>query len=136
MDTLKTVLSVAASGMRAQGERLKVVSENVANASSTGNSNGEDPYRRKIISFQEMVDRDSGASMVEVDGVRRDDADFQLNYDPSHPAADEDGFVKVSNVNTILEMSNMREASRSYQANLNMFETGRSMRSQLLDLLK
>ena len=91
---------------------------------------------RKIISFQEMVDRDSGASMVEVDGVRRDDADFQLNYDPSHPAADEDGFVKVSNVNTILEMSNMREASRSYQANLNMFETGRSMRSQLLDLLK
>ncbi|WP_370049628.1 MULTISPECIES: flagellar basal body rod protein FlgC [Salipiger] len=136
MDTLKTVLSVAASGMRAQGERLKVVSENVANASSTGNSNGEDPYRRKIISFQEMVDRDSGASMVEVDGVRRDDADFQLNYDPSHPAADEDGFVKVSNVNTILEMSNMREASRSYQANLNMFETGRTMRSQLLDLLK
>ena len=136
MDTLKTVLSVAASGMRAQGERLKVVSENVANASSTGNSNGEDPYRRKIISFQEMVDRGSGASMVEVDGVRRDDADFQLNYDPSHPAADEDGFVKVSNVNTILEMSNMREASRSYQANLNMFETGRTMRSQLLDLLK
>ena len=136
MDTLKTVLSVAASGMRAQGERLKVVSENVANASSTGNSNGEDPYRRKIILFQEMVDRDSGASMVEVDGVRRDDADFQLNYDPSHPAADEDGFVKVSNVNTILEMSNMREASRSYQANLNMFETGRTMRSQLLDLLK
>ncbi|MBY6006485.1 flagellar basal body rod protein FlgC [Salipiger bermudensis] len=136
MDTLKTVLSVAASGMRAQGERLKVVSENVANASSTGNTDGEDPYRRKIISFQEMVDRDSGASMVEVEGIRRDDADFQLSYDPSHPAADQDGFVKVSNVNTILEMSNMREASRSYQANLNMFETGRSMRSQLLDLLK
>ncbi|MCA0964167.1 flagellar basal body rod protein FlgC [Salipiger bermudensis] len=136
MDTLKTVLSVAASGMRAQGERLKVVSENVANASSTGNASGDDPYRRKIISFQEMVDRDSGASMVEVDGIRRDDADFQLNYDPSHPAADADGFVKVSNVNTILEMSNMREASRSYQANLNMFETGRTMRTQLLDLLK
>ncbi|GAA4228370.1 flagellar basal body rod protein FlgC [Sagittula sp. NFXS13] len=136
MDTLKSVLSVAASGMRAQGERLKVVSENVANASSTGTTDGADPYRRKIISFQEMIDRDSGASMVGVESIRRDTADFDLSYDPSHPAADQDGFVKVSNVNTILEMSNMREASRSYQANLNMFETGRTMRTQLLDLLK
>ncbi|APZ50406.1 flagellar basal body rod protein FlgC [Salipiger abyssi] len=136
MDSLKSISAIAASGMRAQGERLKVVSENVANANSTGTSPGEEPYRRKIISFEEMVDRESGNSMVEVSGIRRDDTDFELRYDPAHPAADQDGFIKVSNVKTILEMSNMREASRSYQANLNMFETGRNMRSQLLDLLK
>ncbi|MGR3379309.1 flagellar basal body rod protein FlgC [Salipiger abyssi] len=136
MDSLKSIGAIAASGMRAQGERLKVVSENVANANSTGTSPGEEPYRRKIISFEEMVDRESGNSMVEVSGIRRDDTDFELRYDPAHPAADQDGFIKVSNVKTILEMSNMREASRSYQANLNMFETGRNMRSQLLDLLK
>ncbi|WP_226627379.1 flagellar basal body rod protein FlgC [Alloyangia pacifica] len=136
MDPLKSVLNVAASGMRAQGERLKVVSENVANASSTGNTEGGDPYRRKVISFEEMVDRETGASMVGVSDVTRDDADFELRFDPAHPAADQDGFVKVSNVKTILELANMREASRSYQANLNMFETGRTMRTQLLDLLK
>lgn len=136
MDPLKSVLSVAASGMRAQGERLKVVSENVANASSTGNTEGGEPYRRKVISFEEMIDRETGASMVGVSDVTRDDADFELRYDPSHPAANQDGFVKVSNVKTILELANMREASRSYQANLNMFETGRTMRTQLLDLLK
>ena len=136
MDPLKSVLNVAASGMRAQGERLKVVSENVANASSTGNTEGGDPYRRKVISFEELVDRETGASMVGVSDVTRDSADFELRFDPAHPAADQDGFVKVSNVKTILELANMREASRSYQANLNMFETGRSMRSQLLDLLK
>lgn len=136
MDPLKSVLNVAASGMRAQGERLKVVSENVANASSTGNTEGSDPYRRKVISFEELVDRETGASMVGVSDVTRDSADFELRFDPAHPAADQDGFVKVSNVKTILELANMREASRSYQANLNMFETGRTMRTQLLDLLK
>ncbi|MCA0942227.1 flagellar basal body rod protein FlgC [Yangia mangrovi] len=136
MDPLKSILNVAASGMRAQGERLKVVSENVANASSTGNTEGGEPYRRKVISFEELVDRETGASMVGVSDVTRDDADFELRFDPAHPAADQDGFVKVSNVKTILELANMREASRSYQANLNMFETGRTMRTQLLDLLK
>ena len=136
MDILKSILTVAASGMQAQGERLKVVSENVANANSTGSAPGEDPYRRKIVSFEEMIDRETGTSGVAVAEVSRDESSFELRYDPSHPAADTDGFVKVSNVNTIIEMANMREASRSYQANLNMFETSRRMRSQLLDLLK
>lgn len=136
MDSLKSVLAVAASGMRAQGERLKVVSENVANASSSGTEPGADPYRRKVISFEELVDRESGASMVSVAEVSQDQAEFELRYDPAHPAASPDGFVKVSNVKTVLEMSNMREASRSYEANLNMFEAGRRMRTQLLDLLK
>jgi len=136
MDNLKSVLSVAASGMKAQSERLKVVSENVANATSSGTTPGQEPYRRKVISFEELVDRESGASMVHVADITRDDTEFELRYDPAHPAANEQGFVQVSNVQTVLEMSNMREASRSYEANLNMFEAGRRMRSQLLDLLK
>lgn len=136
MSPLKSILSIAASGMRAQGERLKVISENVANSNSIGTTSGEDPYRRKTISFEEMIDQDSGSSMVGVTEIRRDTAEFTKSYDPSHPAADEEGYVKGTNVNTLLEMANMREASRSYEANLNMFEAGRKMRMQMIDLLK
>jgi flagellar basal-body rod protein FlgC len=136
MDPLKSISSIAASGMTAQGERLKVVSENVANADSRGTTPGEDPYRRKTISFAEVLNRETGASMVEVSEIGRDDTPFTLIHDPSHPAADENGFVKTPNVNPLLEMANMREASRSYEANMNMFEAGRRMRSQMIDLLK
>ncbi|SFP65127.1 flagellar basal body rod protein FlgC [Tranquillimonas alkanivorans] len=136
MDNLRSILSVAASGMFAQGERLKVVSENVANAESRGTTPGADPYRRKTISFEEVMDRVTGTSMVTIGEIGRDTSEFALEYDPAHPAANEEGFVKVSNVNTILEMSNMREAARSYEANMNMFEAGRKMRSQMIDLLK
>ncbi|MBB05305.1 flagellar basal body rod protein FlgC [Pseudooceanicola sp.] len=136
MDPLKSILQISASGMLAQGERLKVVSENVANASSTGMSPGEDPYRRKTITFEELVDRDSGVSSVGVSSIDRDDTDFSLRFEPSHPAADDKGFIKVSNVSPILEMANMREASRSYEANMNMFEAARKMRTQILDMLK
>lgn len=136
MDPLKSIISVAASGMHAQGERLRVVSENVANANSTGTAEGEEPYRRKIVTFEEMVDRDSGASMVEVADITRDEGAFSLKYDPAHPAANEEGFVQVSNVSPIIEMANMREAARSYEANMNMFEAGRRMRNHMLDLLK
>lgn len=136
MDPLKSIVSIAASGMHVQGERLKVVSENVANADSRGTTPGADPYRRKTISFAEMVDRGSGASLVGVSDIGRDQSEFTTVHDPSHPAADQDGMVKVSNVNPLIEMSNMREASRSYEANMNMFEAGKKMRSQLLDLLK
>ncbi|WP_212522784.1 flagellar basal body rod protein FlgC [Actibacterium sp. MT2.3-13A] len=136
MDPLKSISSIAASGMLAQGERLKIVSENVANADSRGTVPGEDPYRRKTISFAEVLDRETGASMVQVSRVGRDDTPFAMVHDPSHPAADENGFVKTPNVNPLLEMANMREASRSYEANMNMFEAGRRMRSQMIDLLK
>ena len=136
MESLKSILSIASSGMRAQGERIKVISENVANANSLGSTSGEDPYRRKTISFVEMVDRKSGASLVDFKDVGRDQSDFKQIYDPSHPAADETGYVKGTNVNPLIEMANMREASRSYEANLNMFEAGRRMRNQLIDLLK
>lgn len=136
MNPLKSILSVAASGMRAQSERLKIISENVANVNSLGSNPGEDPYQRKTISFTEMVDRNSGASMVDIKDIGRDTTKFTEFYDPSHPASNEAGYVKNTNVNTLIEMANMREASRSYEANLNMFEAGRRMRAQILDLLK
>ncbi len=136
MESLKSILSIAASGMRAQGARIKIISENVANANSLGSKAGEDPYRRKTISFVEMVDRKTGASLVDIKDVDRDQSEFKQIYDPSHPAANEVGYVKGTNVNSLIEMANMREASRSYEANLNMFEAGRKMRNQLIDLIK
>ncbi|MFQ3253006.1 MAG: flagellar basal-body rod protein FlgC [Loktanella salsilacus] len=136
MDPLQSIARIAASGMTAQTARLRVISENVANADSTGATPGDDPFRRKTISFSQMVDRDSGATLVEVDRIGRDQSDFRLDYDPSHPAADETGYVKRPNVDPIIEMANMREASRNYEANMNMFEAGRRMRGQMLDLLK
>lgn len=136
MDPLKSISSIASSGLRAQGTRLQIVAENVANAETRGATPGADPYRRKTVSFAEVMDRASGTSHVEVRDVGRAAGAFETVLDPSHPAADEDGLVKVSNVNTLLEMANMREAARSYEANMTMFETGRTMRSQMLDLLK
>jgi len=136
MNPLKSIFSIAASGMRAQSERLKIISENVANANSLGSNPNEDPYRRKTISFKEMVDRKTGASMVAIKGIGGDTSKFPTFYDPSNPAANDKGFVKNTNVNTLIEMANMREASRSYEANLNMFEASRRMRTQILNLLK
>ena len=136
MDNLTSIGLIAASGMRAQGERLKIVSENIANATTTGNTPGEDPYRRKTITFGQMMDRASGTDLVNVEDVGRDKSDFELRYDPSHPAANADGYVKMPNVNTLMEMANMREASRSFEANLNMFETARTMRRNILEMLK
>ncbi|MWD28425.1 flagellar basal body rod protein FlgC [Aquicoccus sp. SCR17] len=136
MDPLSSIAKIAASGMHAQSVRLQVVAENVANADSTGTTEGAEPYRRKTISFEEMLDRTEGLSMVEVAEIGRDESPFTLRHDPSHPAADENGFVKVSNVSPILEMANMREASRSYEANMNLYEAGRRMRGQMIDLLR
>lgn len=136
MDTLQSIAKIAASGMTAQSARLRVISENVANADSTGTTPGEDPFRRKTISFAEMIDSASGGSLVEIEKIGRDQSPFRRDYDPSHPAADETGYVKRPNVDPIIEMANMREASRNYEANMNMFEAGRRMRGQMLDLLK
>ena len=136
MDTLSSIGKIASSGLRAQGERMRVVSENVANANSTATEPGGDPYRRKVISFSELLENSTGESMVEVADVARDMTDFTVRYDPAHPAADNDGYVKLPNVNPLIEMSNMREAARSYEANMSMLENARSMRSQLISLLE
>jgi len=136
MDPLNTVIRVSASGLRAQSERLRIISENVANSNSTAQTPGGDPYKRKVITFGSSTDASTGAAMVSVSGISRDNSGFQLRYDPAHPAADEAGFVKLPNVSPIIEMSNMREAARSYEANMNMLESARKMRSELIDLLK
>lgn len=136
MDTLSSIVAIAASGMRAQGERMRVVSENVANASTTAQEPGGDPYRRKVISFGEMTDEATGAAMVRVTDITNDLGEFSLRFDPAHPAADENGYVKLPNVNPLIEMSNMREAARSYEANMTMLENAKQMRSELIDLIE
>tara|TARA_R110000822_G_scaffold33769_1_gene96018 strand:- start:505 stop:873 length:369 start_codon:yes stop_codon:yes gene_type:complete len=122
--------------MRAQGDRLRIVSENLANSSSTSQTSGGDPYQRKTISFESALDPKTGAAIVQAASVDRDQTDFTLRYDPSHPAADKNGYIKMPNVNPLIEMSNMREAARSYEANLAMLDKARDMRQQLVELLK
>ena len=136
-DSINDAMRVAASGMRSQATRMRVVSENLANANSTSESPGGDPYRRKTVSFQTVLDGETKANLV---GVRRVGEDhktpFNLVYDPSHPAADEKGYVKMPNVNTLVEMMDLKEAQRSYEANLSTLDQARSMASRTIDLLR
>lgn len=136
MDALSTALKVAASGLGAQSERLRVVSENLANAQSTGSTPGADPYRRKTIAFAAELDRASGGSMVEVVGIDRDRSDFPIEFSPGHEAADAKGYVKMPNVNVLLEMADMTEANRSYEANLQVIKQARSLISMTIDLMR
>lgn len=133
---LNTAIKVSASGMRAQGTRLRVISENVANADSLGATKGEDPYRRKTIVFENVLDRAENADMVRVAKVARDQSDFVLSYEPYHPLADENGYLKKPNVNSLIEVMDMREAQRSYEANMTMIETAKSMLQKTVDLLR
>ena len=133
---LESALSIAASGMRAQGFRLKVVAQNIANASSTSDRTGGEPYRRKIVTFANVLDRELGAKLVEIKKVKEDTSAFNLVYDPNHPAANEKGFVKMPNVNALIEMMDMREAQRSYEANLNMIESSKQLMSRTIGLLR
>lgn len=133
---LSDTLAIASSGMKAQGDRLRVVAENIANADSTGKTPEEEPYRRKVVIFQNMLDKDLGINTVKVSSRRPDMSDFQKKYDPTHPAADEKGYVLYPNVNSIVEMMDMREARRGYEANLNVIEVSKSMLSRTLDLLR
>jgi len=135
-DPLSASLSIAGAGLRAQGARLRVVSENVANADSTATTAGGDPYRRKTISFASTFDRALGADLVKVNKIGLDRADFQLVHDPSHPAADANGYVKRPNVQPLLEMSDMREAGRSFEAGVNVIEQTRSMMNRVIELLR
>src|SRR5436190_17354312 len=111
MDALTAALKIAASGLGAQSDRLRVVSENLANAQSTGSSPGADPYRRKTISFVSELDRSSGGSLVEVGSIARDPADFPVEFQPGNEAADNKGYVKMPNVNVLIEMADMSEAN-------------------------
>ncbi len=133
---LENSLTVAASGMRVQATRLRVVAENLANAQATASEPGGDPYRRKTVSFASELDRATGAELVTVDRYGVDRSDFVLRYLPQHPAADENGYVKFPNVNPLVELMDMREAQRSYEANLSVLSSARSMLQRTIDLLR
>ncbi len=136
MDDLSTALQISASGMRAQSARLRVVSENIANAQSTAAAPDLDPYRRQVPVFSNYLEREVGARLVEMSGVALDPGDFALKFDPGHPAADDEGYVKLPNVNTLIEMMDLREAQRSYEANLGALDTARSMAGATLRILE
>lgn len=134
MDLLDA-MAQAAKGMKAQGVRMRVISENLANAETTGKTSADNPYQRKVVTFKSMLDKTDGQREVEVDKIMGDRSDFIMKYDPSHPAADKNGYVKTPNVNPLVEMMDMREAQRSYEANLGVIEMAKGMLMRTLDLL-
>ncbi len=133
---LDRALRIATSGMQAQSARLRVVAENLANRDSTGQSAGADPYRRKTITFAGRLDRASGTELVRVARVGTDSSAFPQRHDPAHPAADERGYVKTPNVNSLIEVMDMREAQRSYNANIAVLETTRGMLTRTIEALR
>jgi flagellar basal-body rod protein FlgC len=133
---LTTAMTVAASGMRAQSSRMRTISENIANANSAATSPGADPYRRKIATMQSEFDRTLGATLVEPGKPVADMSDFREQYDPGNPAADKQGYVKLPNINPLIEIMDMREAQRSYEADLTVMEASKTMLSRTVDLLK
>ena len=136
IDPLAASSRIAGSGMEAQSERLRVIAENIANAQSTGQTAGSDPYTRKTITFRTALDRASGTAAVAVRQIGQDQAPFRVEYDPGNPAADTNGNVKLPNVNMLIEMADMREANRSYEANLQMIKQTRSMVASIIELLR
>ncbi len=133
---LETSLKVSFAGMNAQGTRLRVIAENLANADSTAQTPGGEPYRRKIVTFQSVLDSGTGATTVKVAHIKPGAGDFQRRYDPANPGADAEGYVLTPNVNPLLELVDMREAQRSYQANLDTIDAAKTMISRTIDLLR
>ena len=135
MDITKS-MATAASGMKVQSDRMRIIAENIANASSTATGANGQPYRRQVVTFKAAVDEATGANLVVTDRVVRARSDFKLTYNPGHPAADAQGYVRLPNVNSLIEMTDMREAQRAYEANLNVVDAARTMMVRTLDLLR
>jgi len=135
-DPLVASARSAASGLFAQSARMRVVSENIANASTTGKTPGGDPYQRKTISFQSVMDENAGVDVVKIDQVARDETPFETQYMPGNAAADGNGMVKMPNVNMLVELADMREASRSYTANTQVIKQVRELVSMTIDLMR
>ena len=137
MSDLWTSMSVSAMGMRAQGARIRMISENIANAQTAANTPESDPYRRQVITFKNEMDRQLGVRLVSVDRIVADQTKpFLTKYMPDHPGADARGYVRMPNVNSLVEMMDMREAQRSYEANLNIIEQSRDMLMRTIDILR
>lgn len=136
-DQLLAAMKISATGMQAQGTRIRVTTENVSNAGTTGTSPGADPYRRQTITFKNELDKKLGVDAVKVHSIDKDTrTPFPIKYMPDHPAADANGYVKMPNVNALIELMDIREAQRSYEANLGMIEQSRGMISRTIDLLR
>lgn len=133
---LKNAIALSAAGMKVQGTRLRVIAENLANANSTAQSPGDLPYRRKVVLFENALNRELGLDAVKVKKIDVDRSDFQRRYDPGHPSADADGYVLLPNVNSLIESMDMREAQRSYEANLGAIDASRQMIQRTLDILR
>ncbi|MFA5119699.1 flagellar basal body rod protein FlgC [Zavarzinia sp.] len=136
IDDLNKTLMISAAGMRAQSVRMRVIAENLANAETVGLKPGDQPYRRKVVTFAETLDQATGAETVKVKGVTEDQSAFGSRFDPGHPAADPNGYVQTPNVNTLVEVSDMRQAQRTYEANLNVVDSARTMLMRMIDLLR
>lgn len=133
---LDKALGIAARGMDAQTTRLRVIAENLANQDTTGSTPGADPYRRKTVTFENRLDRQLDVDTVRVREIGRDRSDFTQRYDPFNPAASTDGYVKAPNVNSLVEIMDMREAERSYSANLAVMQASRTMLTRTIELLR
>jgi len=136
MADLEAASKIAASGLRVQAARMRIISENMANADSTAVEAGGDPYRRRSLAFKSYMDKELGGEAVKVFGTRGDPSPFKVKFDPANPGAGPDGFVKLPNVDPMIELVDMREAQRAYEANLNMIESTRTMRRSTLELLR
>ena len=136
MSDITNAMQIAVSGLQAQGTRIRVVSENIANANSTASSPTDLPYRRQVVTFRNEFDREMGANLVSVDRVHRDNGEFSRRYQPGHPSADPNGYVLYPNVNSLIEMTDLREAQRSYEANLNVINSARQVLQQTVELLR
>lgn len=129
-------LKIAATGLHAQTARMRVIAENLANADSAGKTPEEDPYRRRVPTFRAVMDDKAGGTTVQIGRVALDMSDFQSRFEPGHPAADERGYVRYPNVNSLIETMDMREAQRTYEANLNVVTVTRQMLGRTIDILR
>jgi flagellar basal-body rod protein FlgC len=136
VDPLEAASKIAGAGLAVQSARLRIVSENLANVQSTGSVAGADPYARKTVTFESELDQAMGVELVRIRSIGTDRSPFRVEHDPGHPAADSKGFVKYPNVNVLMEMADMREANRSYEANLQVFKQARDLAAMTIDLLK
>jgi flagellar basal-body rod protein FlgC len=136
LDPLQAALKIGASGLEAQSKRLRVVAENLANAQSTGRTAGSDPYTRKAISFESEIDEATGVNTVKVAGIDRHRSAYRVEHNPGHPAADAKGFVKLPNVDVMVEVADMREANRTYEANLQVIKQARELIAMTIDMLR
>lgn len=135
-DSLTSSIKIASSAIAAQSMRMRVVTENLANANSTGRSAGSDPYARKTISFESMMDDVAGSPGVRISEINVDSSPFRIEHSPSHPAADAKGDVKMPNVNVMVELADMREATRSYESNVQVVRQARELISMSIDLMR